>query len=185
MRVAGVERARERAGGESFVTGWSLVNESFGPRNCSGSCDGRSETPLRHAAAPVFVKYHAVRWERIFPKLGPRSPGISILRADPLSHATQLLLRVPRDFHVSKHWHSANETHTIVSGTFVMDSAGKRVELGPGSFNFMPAKMVHEAWTKPNEGTVLFITVDGAWDVNFVEGPPTGEFVSKRKPGQR
>jgi quercetin dioxygenase-like cupin family protein len=88
---------------------------------------------------------------------------------------------VPRDFHVSKHWHTANETHTIVSGTFVMDSAGKRIELGPGSFNFMPAKMVHEAWTKPNEGTVLFITVDGAWDVNFVEGPPTGEFASKRK----
>lgn len=138
-----------------------------------------------NAAAPMFVKYHAVRWDRIFPKLGARSPEISILRVDPSSHATQLLLRVPRDFHVSKHWHSANETHTIVSGTFVMDSAGKRVELGPGSFNFMPAKMVHEAWTKPNEGTVLFITVDGAWDVNFVEGPPTGEFASRRKPGQR
>ena len=138
-----------------------------------------------NAAAPMFVKYRAVRWERIFPKLGSRSPEISILRVDPSSHATQLLLRVPRDFHVSKHWHTANETHTIVSGTFVMDSAGKRIELGPGSFNFMPAKMVHEAWTKPNEGTVLFITVDGAWDVNFVEGPPTGEFVSRQKRGQR
>jgi quercetin dioxygenase-like cupin family protein len=133
------------------------------------------------AATPEFVKYHAVKWQRIFPKLGARSPEISILRVDPTSHATQLLLRVPRDFHVSKHWHTANETHTIVSGTFVMDSAGKRIELGPGSFNFMPAKMVHEAWTKPNEGTVLFITVDGAWDVNFVEGPPTGDFASKQK----
>jgi mannose-6-phosphate isomerase-like protein (cupin superfamily) len=143
-----------------------------------GKSPDRSAT---NAAAPMFVKYRAVRWERIFPKLGARSPEISILHVDPSSHATQLLLRVPRDFHVSKHWHSANETHTIVSGTFVMDSAGKRVELGPGSFNFMPAKMVHEAWTKPNEGTVLFITVDGAWDVNFVEGPPTGEFVSKHR----
>ncbi|HEY5021828.1 MAG TPA: cupin domain-containing protein [Gemmatimonadaceae bacterium] len=143
-----------------------------------GTSPDRSAT---NAAAPMFVKYRAVRWERIFPKLGARSPEISILHVDPSSHATQLLLRVPRDFHVSKHWHSANETHTIVSGTFVMDSAGKRVELGPGSFNFMPAKMVHEAWTKPNEGTVLFITVDGAWDVNFVEGPPTGEFVSKHR----
>lgn len=146
-------------------------------------------TPPNHsaanAAAPIFMKYGAVRWERIFPKLGSRSPEISILRVDPRSHATQLLLRVPRDFHVPKHWHSANETHTIVSGTFVLDSAGKRVELGPGSFNFMPAKMVHEAWTKTNEGTVLFITVDGAWDVNFVEGPPTGEFVSRQKGGRR
>jgi len=28
---------------------------------------------------------------------------------------------------------------------------------------------------------VLFITVDGAWDVNFVDGPPTGDFASKQK----
>jgi mannose-6-phosphate isomerase-like protein (cupin superfamily) len=148
------------------------------------AAQGIGTSPTRRpvkAATPEFVKYHAVKWQRIFPKLGARSPEISILRVDPSSHATQLLLRVPRDFHVSKHWHTANETHTIVSGTFVMDSAGKRVELGPGSFNFMPAKMVHEAWTKPNEGTVLFITVDGAWDVNFVEGPPNGEFASKQK----
>lgn len=149
----------------------------IGPQARSASDDRGTATDT----VPIFTRYGAVRWERIFPKLGTRSPEISILHVDPTSHATQLLLRVPRDFYVSKHWHSANETHTIVSGTFVMDSAGKRVELGPGSFNFMPAKMVHEAWTKPNEGTVLFITVDGAWDVNFVEGPPTGEFVSKRK----
>jgi quercetin dioxygenase-like cupin family protein len=148
------------------------------------SAQGVVTSPTRGAAkapTPEFVKYHAVKWQRIFPKLGARSPEISILRVDPSTHATQLLLRVPRDFHVSKHWHTANETHTIVSGTFVMDSAGKRIELGPGSFNFMPAKMVHEAWTKPNEGTVLFITVDGAWDVNFTEGPPTGDFASKQK----
>jgi mannose-6-phosphate isomerase-like protein (cupin superfamily) len=148
------------------------------------AAQGIGTSPARgatKATTPEFVKYHAVRWQRIFPKLGARSPEISILRVDPSTHATQLLLRVPRDFHVSKHWHTANETHTIVSGTFVMDSAGKRIELGPGSFNYMPAKMVHEAWTKPNEGTVLFITVDGAWDVNFVEGLPTGDFASEQK----
>jgi mannose-6-phosphate isomerase-like protein (cupin superfamily) len=163
---------------------WGLTNgiALAAPVAIAAQGTGTSPSPrAANAAAPEFVKYHAVRWQRIFPKLGARSPEISILRVDPSSHATQLLLRVPRDFHVSKHWHTANETHTIVSGTFVMDSAGKRIELGPGSFNFMPAKMVHEAWTKPNEGTVLFITVDGAWDVNFVEGPPTGEFASKRK----
>jgi hypothetical protein len=32
----------------------------------------------------------------------------------------------------------------------------------------MPSKMVHQAWTNPVEETLLFITVDGAWDVNFV-----------------
>jgi hypothetical protein len=31
--------------------------------------------------------------------------------------------------------------------------------------------MVHEAWT--SAGGVVFITVDGPWDVNWVEGAPT------------
>jgi hypothetical protein len=35
----------------------------------------------------------------------------------------------------------------------------------------MPARMAHEAWTTP--GSVVFITVDGPWDVSWVEGPPT------------
>ena len=170
--------------GFSAVIVWALASGIVLGAPAAIAAQGIGTSPTRgpaKAPAPEFVKYHAVKWQRIFPKLGARSPEISILRVDPTSHATQLLLRVPRDFHVSKHWHTANETHTIVSGTFVMDSAGKRVELGPGSFNFMPAKMVHEAWTKPNEGTVLFITVDGAWDVNFVEGTPTGDFASKQK----
>jgi hypothetical protein len=35
--------------------------------------------------------------------------------------------------------------------------------------------MVHQAWTKPDEGTLLFITVDGAWDVNFLTPPKFGK----------
>ena len=86
------------------------------------------------------------------------------------------MIRVPEDFHVPKHWHTANETHTIVSGTFIMQhEGGQREELGPGSFNYVPSKAVHQAWTKPDEGTLLFITVDGAWDVNWVEGPPQAQ----------
>ena len=46
-----------------------------------------------------------------------------------------------------------------------------KVELEPGGFNYMPARMEHEARTTP--GPVVFITVDGAWDVNWVEGAPT------------
>ena len=42
--------------------------------------------------------------------------------------------------------------------------------------------MHHEAWTKPNEGTLLFITVDSGWDVNWVNGPPKpADFVGGRK----
>ncbi|HXI97904.1 MAG TPA: hypothetical protein VNG73_03105, partial [Gemmatimonadaceae bacterium] len=80
---------------------WGLtVGIALGaPAAIAGQGIGTSPTRgAAKAAAPEFVKYHAVKWQRIFPKLGARSPEISILRVDPATHATQLLLRVPRDF---------------------------------------------------------------------------------------
>ncbi len=121
----------------------------------------------------IYLKFQDMRWDRIIPELGDNSPEIIILHVDPTTQATKLMIRVPKNFHVPKHWHTANETHTIVSGTFIMEHVdGQRHELGPGSFNYVPAQAVHQAWTKPDEGTVLFITVDRAWDVNWVDGPP-------------
>ena len=53
----------------------------------------------------------------------------------------------------------------------------KRLEIGSGGFNFMPAKMVHEAWLPAD--SLTFITVDGPWDVNWVVGPPTTADLTK------
>ena len=93
------------------------------------------------------------------------------LHVDPKTEATQLLIRTPKALHVRQHWHSANETHTMIGGKAIFACEGNRVELGPGGFNYMPARMVHEAWT--TAGSVVFITVDGPWDLNWVQGPPT------------
>jgi hypothetical protein len=40
--------------------------------------------------------------------------------------------------------------------------------LTTGYYSYMPAKMVHEA-RAGDEGAMCFITVDGAWDLNWVE----------------
>jgi quercetin dioxygenase-like cupin family protein len=125
-----------------------------------------------HADA-IYLQFQGMKWDRIMPELGENSPEIVFLHVEPSTKATKLMIRVPKNFHVPKHWHTANETHTVVLGTFIMEHIdGQRHELGPGSFNYVPAKAVHQAWTKPDEGTVLFITVDGTWDVNWVDGPP-------------
>ena len=125
----------------------------------------------------MFQKLSDVKWNKILPDLGENSPEICILRVDPKTQATQLLIRTPKAIHIRKHWHSANETHTIINGTAKFECDGKKVELAPGSFNFMPAKMVHEAWLP--SGSLTFITVDGAWDVNWVEGAPTSADLSR------
>lgn len=129
------------------------------------------DTSLHH----LNVKFKDMRWEKIVPELGERSSEITILRVDPKTQATQLLIRVPKNFHVPMHWHTANETHTIISGTFIMECDGKRDTLNHGSFNFTPGTMQHQAWTTNKEGALLFITVDKAWDINWVGGPPKPE----------
>jgi len=140
----------------------------------------RAQTPsagMAHTdstAHSLIINLNDLKWIRMFPELGDKSSEISILHEDPKTHATQLLIRVPKDFHVPMHWHSANETHTLIQGTFVMECEGKRVALNAGGFNYMPARMRHEAWTTPAQGALLFITVDSAWDINWVNGTPRG-----------
>jgi mannose-6-phosphate isomerase-like protein (cupin superfamily) len=73
----------------------------------------------------------------MFPDLGDASPEIAILHVDPKTEATQLLIRTPKALHVRQHWHSANETHTMITGNATFAYEGNRVELGPGGFNYM------------------------------------------------
>jgi mannose-6-phosphate isomerase-like protein (cupin superfamily) len=126
---------------------------------------------------PIFKNLSDLKWDKIIPDLGENSPEICFLHVDPKTHATSLLIRTSKAIHVRKHWHTANESHTIISGKAVFACEGKRMELSPGGFNYMPAKMVHEAWLPAN--SLTFITVDGTWDVNWVEGPPTAADLTK------
>src|SRR5712692_11830631 len=135
----------------------------------------RSNSSVTPAAAgspqAMSARFEDAKWQTMVPELGNDSPQISILRVDPKTNATQLLVRTPKKMHVPIHWHSANETHTMIQGTAVFEHEGQREQLGPGGFNYIPAKMQHQAWT--SEGSVVFITVDGAWDVNWVGNPPS------------
>ena len=140
----------------------------------------RAQSPEPATSAgdvPIFKNLSDLKWDKIIPDLGESSPEICSLHIDPKTHATALLIRTSKAIHVRKHWHTANESHTMIKGTGVLACDGKRFELAPGGFNFMPAKMVHEAWLPTN--SLTFITVDGAWDINWVEGPPTAADLTK------
>jgi quercetin dioxygenase-like cupin family protein len=95
---------------------------------------------------------------------------ISILYTNPTTQATYLVIRGPGNLHVPRHWHSSNESITVLKGTFVVahDGSEDKIELKAGGFAYMPAKMIHEAWTG-DAGATYFIMVDGKWDVNFVK----------------
>ena len=123
------------------------------------------------SSTAMGMRYEDLQWQTIVPELGADSPQISILRVDPQTRATQLLIRVPKQVHVPMHWHGANETHTVIRGNWTFEHEGKREDLGPGGFNYIPAKMHHQAWA--SNDALVFITVDSAWDVNWLQGPPS------------
>jgi quercetin dioxygenase-like cupin family protein len=127
--------------------------------------------PPGAAKASASTSYDNLQWQTMVPELGADSPQAAILRVDPKTQATQLLIRIPKQMHVPMHWHTANETHTVIKGTFVFEHEGQRHELGPGGFNYLPARMHHQAWA--SDDALVFITVDAGWDVNWVSGPPT------------
>ena len=181
--------------GREFESLWAHLNQVPKIRHAlatvvllliAGGCArSRVQPPVAVPAAQeaVFLGYADLRWEPIIPELGSKSPEITILHVDPTTHATHLLIRTPVAIHIRKHWHTANETHTLIHGSAVLACDGKRAELGPGSFNFMPARMVHEAWIAA--GSLTLITVDRAWDINWIEGPPTAADLNVAAPRAR
>jgi quercetin dioxygenase-like cupin family protein len=140
----------------------------------SGSHAGTKPQPA------VSARYEDLQWQPIVPELGADSPQIAILRVDPKTQATQLLIRMPKQMHVPLHWHTANETHTVIKGTMVFEHDGQRHELGAGGFNYLPARTHHQAWC--SDDALVFITVDSAWDINWLNGPPTKSDLGKRPP---
>jgi hypothetical protein len=69
----------------------------------------------------------------------------------------------PPNTHVPRHWHSANEKISMISGTLIMknDDGGDPVALNAGAFAYMPAKMIQKL-DKPIR-TRSFYYGDGAW----------------------
>ncbi len=128
--------------------------------------------PPATSAAMMVMNQKDLKWENIIPEWGVRSPRAAILRVDPKTKATQLLIWAPKGIHVPRHWHSANESITIIRGTFSLECEGQRMELNQGGWGYINAKKAHQAWTGPREDVLSYVMTDGAWDVNWVDGPP-------------
>lgn len=125
--------------------------------------------------SPINLNLERMHWEKMEPSLGEASPEKAIVHEDPQTHITQFLVKMPPNFHVPFHWHTANETHTVITGKLVVEENGARIVLGPGGFNYTPSKVPHKTETLPNEGALLFVTVDGPYDQFLAESPGASE----------
>jgi hypothetical protein len=140
------------------------------------------------ASAPQGVlealAFKDLKWERLVPELGDASPELAFVPLGDQSHGTQRYIRSSRKFHIPRHWHSANETAVTLRGSmaFTCDRCDSQVAQVSGDLSYIPARCVHQAWM--GEDTVVFVTTDGPWDLNWSEGPPTADDVGVDPPAR-
>jgi quercetin dioxygenase-like cupin family protein len=130
---------------------------------------GLRQTPADSSNQPIFLRFQDVQWKKAATPRGDCTFEVAVIRVDPQTHATQMLIRRPANCHVPRHSHTASEAITVISGTFILECNGKREALTAGSFAYVPSQTVHEAWTKPDEGSLSFVSMDGPMDAHWVD----------------
>jgi quercetin dioxygenase-like cupin family protein len=122
---------------------------------------------------PVSLRAEDIQWTKAFPELGTDGPDLAIVHVNPQTQATQLLVRATKAAVVPWHWHTANEAITVLEGTFTVECEGKRIDLGPSSFTYAPARLIHRATF--SEGCTIAISADGPFDINWAGAPPSAK----------
>ena len=111
-----------------------------------------------------------LKWE----DAGAIPPGAKFaLIEGPLNEAVPFTFRVkfPANYKIPAHWHPNIEHVTVLSGT-LNSGTGDKLDttktkaLTPGSFEIMPAKTNHFAWT--SEETVVQVQGVGPVDIHYV-----------------
>lgn len=131
-----------------------------GPAQAQGASD-----------AQAFINTKDIKWTDAPPSL-PKGAKIAVLQGDP-GKAGPFVMRfkAPAGYKVAPHWHSQEESVTVISGTFYLgmgdklDTKSARA-LSAGGFSFMPGKVNVYAFTKVP--TVVQINGNGPFDITYV-----------------
>jgi len=122
------------------------------------------------------------KWEMMLPELGKDSPLFTLLRVDPHTNATTLMINFPTALHIPKHTHEKSETHFLLCGSHLFENSdtGERFDVRENGYFYLPGHVVHEAWV-PAGARAIIILEDG-WKVNWLDGPPTAKDVGRDAP---
>jgi len=135
---------------------WSLAS--------SASAQGTSERQ-------AFVNPQDIKWGAVPPSM-PKGAKIAVLEGDPSKPGPFVIrLMVPPGYKIAPHWHTQDESLTVISGTLYFGS-GDKVEtskahtLTAGSFHFLSGKDHHYLVAKSQ--AVIQINGNGPFDVTYI-----------------
>jgi mannose-6-phosphate isomerase-like protein (cupin superfamily) len=123
------------------------------------------QSPTTSNAVPsdkvaVIISAAAIKWVQARP-----GQDSSVLWGDPRSGAFGRFNRFVSGFEDRRHYHTRDLHAVTVAGTVVVQIGGEQpVEMGPGSYQFIPGGMVHTHSCKAGAACVIFVQQDGPND---------------------
>ena len=119
-----------------------------------------------------FVNPEDIKWGAAPPSM-PKGAKIAVLKGDPSKPGSFVIrLMVPAGYKIPPHWHTQDESLTVISGTFRFGT-GDKVDMSnahtlkPGSFHFLSGKDHH--YLVAQSEAVIQINGSGPFDVTYVE----------------
>ena len=103
----------------------------------------------------------------------PKGAQMAVLQGDPSKAGIfTIRLKAPANYKVPAHWHSTEESVTVISGTLYMGDGdkidtAKAKAVKAGGFMQVPAKAHHYAFAKVP--TVIQVTAEGPFDINWID----------------
>ena len=127
--------------------------------------------PAALAAGPLAVAHpSAFNWTEAPPGLPPGGK-VAMLHGDPARPGPFVLrVRVPAGYKVPLHWHSKDESLTVLSGTLELTTrdGGSHVQVVErGGFHHVPANVRHVAYARTP--TEFQVHGDGPLDIQYVD----------------
>ncbi len=123
-------------------------------------------------AAKAFISPSEIKWGPA-PAALPAGAEAALLYGDPTKEGLfALRVRIPKDYQIPPHTHPKAEVVTILSGKFSLGMGPKAdrastTPLGAGAFMAMPPQVAHYVFS--DEDTVLQITSEGPWAIDYVD----------------
>jgi hypothetical protein len=118
-----------------------------------------------------FVNAKDIKWGPAPPSI-PKGAKIAVLQGDP-SKAGPFVVRlmVPAGYRIPPHWHSQDESLTVISGSFYFGK-GDKVEtskaptITAGAFHYLSGKDHH--YLVARTASVIQINGNGPFDVTYI-----------------
>jgi quercetin dioxygenase-like cupin family protein len=123
-----------------------------------------------HVLAALFfavIQITTPTWNDAPPSM-PQGTKMAVLEGSPREAGIfTIRLKVPAGAAIAPHTHPRHERVTVLSGKVTVSIGGKETTFGAGGFYVNPPDEVHSLTF--SEETVLQLTCEGPWALNYVK----------------